>query len=100
MITKRRETKVKEQLYNAYNGNLAYIERVLNSCETEEQLDNALIWASNYLDNINIYEHRRRSAWEGFVVSDYILHRRLIFLRVHERKQEKINKFFVTNDVD
>lgn len=83
-----REQRVKDELYNAHAQKFAFIERVIESCQTEEQALNAYKWGITILFDIERFEceKRRSTSVFGAIVS-YMRRRREIVDEIYSRKK-------------
>lgn len=88
------EKKVNKELYETYSDAFAYIEKVINSCETDAQLINATLWGKKILFDIEEKECNRRQSAESWAVNAYMKHRRDIIHHIYSAKDKEINGFF------
>ena len=94
------EQKVKSELYEAHCDKFAYMERIINSCETNAQLINAVSWAKDVLSNIERAERARRHSFNSLnAVSKYIQSRRDIIFEVYRRKDDELRNNMLKKNV-
>lgn len=85
-----REQRVKDELYNAHSEKFAFIERVIDSCQTEEQALNAYKWGITILFNIERFEcEKRRGTPVLGVIMSYMRHRREIVDEIYSRNRKQ-----------
>jgi hypothetical protein len=86
-----REQRVKDELYNAHAEKFAFIERVIESCQTEEQALNAYKWGTTILFGIERFEcEKRRGTPASRIIMGYMRHRREIVDEIYSRKKSII----------
>ena len=56
MFGRKRLEKFKEKIYRIYNKRFAFMETVLNSCVTLDQLDTSARWAADVLEQYRQHE--------------------------------------------
>ena len=55
-----------------FEGDLQYVERVINSCKTEKQADNAHIWGIEYILSKTTHAHKDLSIYEILALNDQV----------------------------
>lgn len=85
-IKKRTPQKLMEK-YDRYFG---FIERVMLSCNTLEQLENAWDWAREYCSQNRTFEHISADFDGYFVVADYFDGKRGIINEHYFRKRQEL----------
>ena len=84
------KTRVENELNEKHGDKFAYLEKVINSCETTAQLLNATFWARNYLIDMGRLESKKRSSAEAVIAEDYFDFRKEIIMTVYSRKDKEI----------
>ena len=93
----RLDRKMSKKLYDKHSKVFAFLERVLNSCKTQTQLELATKWAVNYLFDLESKEMIGKDlAWQ-LSIMHYMKFRRDIIREISERKEQEILDF---NDND
>lgn len=61
----KKQPKLIENLRDNYNVNFGFIERVIRSCTTKDQLENAITWGYEYFDRVSTHERKAitNSKW-------------------------------------
>ena len=85
------EKKVTEELFETYAEKFAYIEKVINSCKTDDQLETAARWGKKLLFDIEEFECGRRQPAESWAVNAYMKFRRDIIFHIYYVKSKEIS---------
>lgn len=78
------------KLMEKYDRHFGFIEHVMLSCNTLEQLKNAWDWAREYCNQNRTFEHLGVGFDEYFVVADYFDGKREIIDEHYFRKQKEL----------
>ena len=73
--------KNREPLWDRYSGTFQFIEEVINSCKTKEQVDCARKWGMDYCDRMLSYE-LNKNKWQKCAP----------YIRYFSRRQEIIGE--------
>lgn len=68
---KHNERKIHYNLAEKYDGNFAYVEKVINSCVNKTQLDLAVSWGLAYLERVSEYEYEEHGSFEYWAVKNF-----------------------------
>ena len=79
-----------QKLMEKYDRHFGFIERVMLSCNTLEQLKNAWDWAREYCNQNRTFEHIGAGFDGYFVIADYFDGKRGIINEHYFRKQKEL----------
>lgn len=79
-----------KKLMEKYDKHFGFVEHVMLSCNTLEQLENAWDWAREYCNQNRTFEHLGVGFDEHFVVADYFDGKRGIINEHYFRKQQEL----------
>lgn len=79
-----------QKLMEKYDKHFGFVERVMLSCNTLEQLENAWDWAREYCNQNRTFEHLCVGFDGYFVVADYFDRKRGIINEHYFRKQKEL----------
>lgn len=82
---------IKEYLKGKYDANFSYIEKVINSCKTVEQLKSAVSWGLDYLIRISKHEQGQCSRSEYRAVDNYAGEKEAVIMGVFHDSLELLN---------
>ena len=98
MCFKKRNETLEKKLYDKYHVYCGHIGRVINSCETREQLINAQNWGLNLLYSIDNMENDRCNFGDGLKVYRYFEHQRNIVREMCIRKMTQFKQHNVKTE--
>lgn len=82
--------KTSQKLMEKYDRHFAFVERVMLSCNTLEQLENAWDWARGYCNQNRTFEQIGVGFDEYFAVANYFDRKREIINEHYFRKQQEL----------
>ena len=86
----RLKRKTSKKLYDKYSETFAFLERVVNSCETLPQLYNASEWAIKCLWKIESEECKNKCIDKELAINHYMVFRVQLIKSIIDVREKKI----------